>query len=113
MATDLDGRDIAFELPGIFIDNALANPSLDSDRSQAEQYFEMVQAAWYNAKQAWRKATTHRQRVCMAPSQKPGDTSCELDEIEFGMEVRQLRHDPATRTGPLTYPSIQHATAHW
>lgn len=112
VGTDLDGKDVAFEMPGIFIDNSLANPSTDGNRSDAEANYEKVQNDWYTAdNQAWRKASTRRQRVCMAPSQKPGDTSCELDEIEFGMEVRQLRHDPATRTGPLTYPSIQRATA--
>ena len=112
VGTDLDGKNVAFEMPGIFIDNSLANPSSDGDRSDAEANYEKVQNDWYAANNdEWRKATTRRQRVCMAPSQKPGDTSCELDEIEFGMEVRQLRHDPATRSGPLTYPSIQRATA--
>ncbi|MGO4503742.1 MULTISPECIES: hypothetical protein [unclassified Dyella] len=112
VGTDLDGKHVAFEMPGIFIDNSLANPSPDGDRSDAETNFDKVQADWYtDDNKPWRKATTHRQRVCMAPSQKHGDTSCELEEIEFGMEVRQLRHDPATRTGPLTYPSIQQATA--
>lgn len=111
-AKDLDGHSITFDLPGIFIDNSLANPSGDPDRSIAEGHYLQVQKDWYAAAHAARRtATTNRQRVCLAPSGKPGDTTCELENIEFGVEVDQLRHDPVTQKGPLLYPSIWHAKA--
>ena len=121
VATDLDGRRVAFALPMIFMDNTLAAPA--KPRSNPLQPdFAKAWAAAQAARQAWRdparserrRADTRRQRVALAPSAKPGDTSAEVESMLFDGFV-----DSAPNAGlqaysqrlsrPLFYPALEEA----
>jgi len=111
VGTDLDGNQIKFQLPAIFMDNAWANPAGEgSVRNIAEGYFAAAQEAYLNANpDVYRTADMQRQRVTLAVSGKPSDTACEVEQMIFGAEVDQLKFDPKTRNGPLIYPTMQKA----
>ena len=99
VATDLDGNQVHFDLPAIFIDNALANPAQGSGLPS----FQLAQHAWLNAPAADRTASLHRQKVALAPSAKPGDTASEVEEIVVGAETEGLE---GRITSPLMRPSV-------
>lgn len=104
VATDLDGNPHHFDLPAIFIDNALANPAVGDGLTN----FQLAQADWFDRPAAWRTATLNRQKVALAPSAKPGDTASEIEQIEFGAETEGLLGKVAS---PLMHPSIVQAGA--
>jgi hypothetical protein len=120
VATDLDGRAIEFVLPLIFISNELAAPAkvvggkILVDQPAATKYFVAARKEWLTtqaARKDRRVAQLHLQRVALAPSVKPGDTSSELEQIEFGAEVDNLV-TYATQTGaPQCLPTIASAQA--
>jgi hypothetical protein len=90
-ATDLDGNEVQFELPAIFIDNALANPADDADHAKALANFQLAQQDWLLASNADRRTTMlRRQRVALAPSDKPGDTANEIENLVVGAETEGL-----------------------
>jgi hypothetical protein len=110
VGTDLDGNQIKFQLPAIFMDNEWANPAGEgSVRNIAEGYFAAAQEAYLKADETRRTADMQRQRVTLAVSGKPGDTACEIERMIFGAEVDQLKFDLKTRNGPLIYPTMQKA----
>lgn len=110
VGTDLDGNEVKFKLPAIFIDNTLANPGSDPGRLLAEDNFKKAQKAYLDpGARSWRTAAFGRQRVALAASHKPGDTSFEMVNVTFGAEVAQLRFDSATQHGPLMYPTFASA----
>ena len=91
VATDLDGNPQHFDLPAIFIDNALANPA----EGDGLVNFQRAQEDWFDRPAGWRTATLNRQNVALAPSAQPGDTASEIEQIEFaaghgaGRDVRR------------------------
>ncbi len=100
VATDLDGNQVRFDLPAIFIDNALANPAQGSGLPS----FVLAQTDWLKASnEPDRTASLHRQKVALAPSAKPGDTANEVEEIVFGAETDGLE---GRITSPLMRPSL-------
>lgn len=103
VATDLDGSEIHFDLPAIFIDNALANPADDSGHAKALANFQLAQQAWLGADPAWRTTTMRRQKVALAPSAKPGDTANEVDALVIGAETEGL---VGAIDGPFMRPTI-------
>jgi hypothetical protein len=99
VATDLDGHQIHFDLPAIFIDNALANPA-GGDGLAA---FQAAQQDWLlPAHLDRRTAQLHRQKVALAPPNTPGDTANEVETLQFGAETEDLSGIPS----PLMRPTI-------
>ena len=112
-ATDLDGRNVEFEMPLIFMSNSLASPRTRSGKKLVPLYTgaaagppPLVGAA-ESAKMAldgWNATQTpdgfakpnandrtaapmKGQRIAMAPSAKAGDTSIEAVSLTFGAHV--------------------------
>lgn len=122
-ATDLDGRDVEFELPMIFMSNVLASPRKRSGNRLVPLYTSgagLVGAAEaaalalvdWNAHQSAEAQETpapgdrtfadlKRQRVAMAPSAKAGDTSIEAVTMTFGAHVP----DPGNATSLNAFKS--------
>ena len=99
-ATDLDGNQVRFDLPAIFIDNALANPAVGDGLAN----FQLAQQDWLTSAHEPRRTTTlQRQKVALAPSSKPGDTANEIESIVFGSETEGLLGNIQS---PLIRPSI-------
>lgn len=108
VATDLDGNQIHFDLPGIFIDNALANPAADPLHTASLANFVAAQAEWNSGgRLAWRTTSLNRQKVALAPSAKPGDTSNEVETLIIGAETDGLVNHIDS---PYMRPSIVQAT---
>ena len=103
-ATDLDGNQVRFDLPAIFIDNALANPAVGDGLAN----FQLAQQDWLTSgHETWRTTTLQRQKVALAPSSKPGDTANEIESIVFGSETDGLLGNIQS---PLIRPSIIQAS---
>jgi hypothetical protein len=106
-ATDLDNRNVEFELPLIFMANSKASPrEADTDTGVLRPNYESAAAAaelalegengWQTKQPPDAKlvprpdravAQTQKQRVAMAPSHKSGDTSIEAVSITFDAHV--------------------------
>jgi hypothetical protein len=122
VATDLDGRRIAFDLPMIFMDNTVACPrtykaatkKLDPDWAKAENYAVVARDA-FKAGGAKRTADLKLQRVALATSLKPGDTSVQIETMTFGGEAEP--HNATLRTAsdglnrPVFFPKVVETTA--
>jgi hypothetical protein len=111
-ATDLDGNEVSFELPGIFIDNQYANPLKVAGITGAT-YYSFGAADWKSdARSACRRAKLHGQKVAFAPSSVPGDTANEVEEIEFGAETDGVEHiespkmRPTIRSADVRIPAV-------
>lgn len=120
VATDLDGRQVRFSLPMVFMNNAAASPHSTvgsvskPDFPAAETFASQVAASWRNAQHStWRRANTRQQRVTLARSAKAGDTTLQMDEIEFDALVekdnKQLRIYSNDLSQPIFYPRITSA----
>jgi hypothetical protein len=118
VATDIDGRRAQFELPLIFMDNTMASPrdlvngKLLPAYDQAEDNATTASTEWLapGTRAGRRVAQFKRQRIALAPSLKSGDTSVEVEEIEFGAEDRAagngLRTYSDKLSRPAFYPSV-------
>ncbi len=123
VATDLDDRRIAFDLPMIFVDNTLAGPrkagtnasSFVPDYETAEEAARIAAQAYASAASSYRTAPLDWQRVAMAPSLKSGDTSVQVDAMVFGGFTEKgnasLRAFSQGLTRPIWIPKIESATA--
>lgn len=116
-ATDLDGQRVAFDLPMIFMDNTFAAPtdaSLNADFATAE-------ARAVEAEQAFRTTGSNRvadlklQRVALATSVKAGDTSVQVQDATFGIEVepgnQKMRVASDKLSRPVFFPKIDKVEA--
>jgi len=128
-ATDLDGRNIEFDLPLIFMSNSLASPRKRSGKKLLPMYgaadaqpgladatsnAQMALQGW-NAKQP--VADMKRQRIAMALSAKAGDTAIEAISMHFGAHV-PAQADPSQAafraysqklTRPMFFPRVLRA----
>lgn len=120
-ATDIDGRNVQFDLPMIFMDGGHACPRLINglwlapDFPAAEIFAGKAQAAWRKPELIDRRtAQMKQQRVTLASPVKPGDTTAQVDSIEFDGLVdpgnTQLRAYSDGLNGPLFYPGIKRAS---
>ncbi|NYT78410.1 hypothetical protein H0A71_15565 [Alcaligenaceae bacterium] len=120
VATDLDGRQLRFSLPMIFMKNSAASPhstrgSVSTPNFDlAEIYATKVAESWRQASNySRRRANTRQQRVTLARSAKAGDTTLQMNEIEFDALVekdnQQLRTYSNDLTQPIFYPKIASA----
>jgi hypothetical protein len=120
VATDLDGRRIAFDLPMIFMDNTRAAPRVYDERSKtlkpdwnAAATAAALAAARYNSPPGdkYNYAELDLQRVALAASLKSGDTSVEGETIRFGGEVNlpdaTRRAISQNLTRPLWVPFVE------
>jgi hypothetical protein len=122
VATDLDGQRIAFDLPMIFIDNTLACPrtfnpqtkKLDPAFTDAETYAGKARSAW-DAGGSKRQADFKLQRVALATSLKPGDTSVQVENVTFSAETESgnthLRNISDDLSRPVFFPALKEARA--
>ena len=111
VATDIDGRRAQFELPLIFMDNTMASPRLPSlapDYAAAEANAVAARSEWLanGARASRRFAQFKRQRIALAPSLKSGDTSVEVEEIEFGAEAQAASNGLRTYSEKLSRPAF-------
>jgi hypothetical protein len=121
VATDIDGRRAQFELPLIFMDNTMASPrdlvggKLMPAYGTAKINAGVAQDEWLaNGSRASRRfAQFKRQRIALAPSLKSGDTSVEVEELEFGVEADAASNGLSTYSEklsrPVFYPSLRAA----
>ena len=122
VAIDLDGRQIAFDLPMIFMDNTVACPriyntttkKLDPAWTTAENFAVMARDA-YAAGGTKRTADLKLQRVALATSLKPGDTSVQVESMTFGGESEPnnatLRTASDRLNRPVFFPKVVETTA--
>ncbi len=123
VATDLDGRPVAFELPMIFMDNTLACPRLaphpstgiaPPDWVSAEDHAVAAQNAYRNGGNK-REIGFKRQRVALATSTKAGDTSVEVEQVLFDGEAEKnngmMRNASDDLSRPLFFPRVESWTA--
>src|SRR5690606_36375920 len=96
VATDLDGKQIAFDQPMIFMDNTMACPRIQpdpggklvADFNAAEINAGKARTAW-EAGGAKREAELKLQRVALATSLKAGDTSVQVEKLRFSGVTEQ------------------------
>lgn len=117
VAIDLDGRRAAFDLPMIFMDNTVACPrtynpatqKLDPAWAVAESNAVIARDA-FAAGGAKRTADFKLQRVALATSLKPGDTSVQVDSMTFGGEAEPnnatLRAASDGLSRPVFFPKV-------
>lgn len=129
VGTDIDGRQVQFELPLIFMDNSYASPRYLSGgklhplyadkvvngglRKGAETFAHLATTEWMQRQDGGhlrREAALKRQRVALAPSIKAGDTSVEVETLAFGGEWQSLNQALHTYSQglqrPVFYPSV-------
>ncbi|MHB1191493.1 MAG: hypothetical protein ACYC6F_00480 [Longimicrobiales bacterium] len=116
VATDLDGRPVAFDLAMIFMDNTIACPRTPQPNGKLLPAFPTAESHAANAKSAYvaggnrRVATLRRQRVALATSVKAGDTSVQVDNVTFGGEAEPnnttLRTASADLSRPVFFPAV-------
>lgn len=122
VATDLDGHRIAFDLPMIFMDNTLACPrSFNPTTKKLEPQFAAAETNAITARNAFDAgggkniAGIKQQRVALATSLKPGDTSVQVENIIFGGEAEQnntfLRNISDDLSRPVFFPKIRETRA--
>jgi hypothetical protein len=120
-ATDIDGRNVQFELPMIFMSNDIASPrklngdKLVADFTSAEDNAILAQKAWTDtSRKGHRVAQFKQQRVALAPSAKAGDTSVEAETVSFDAFSEKgnskLRNYSNNLSRPIFYPKIESAT---
>ena len=121
--TDLDGRRVLFDLPMIFVDNTLAAPrtqnpvtkKLDPQYGVAENAALLAANAYRAAAPEYNSAPLDWQRVALAPSLKSGDTSVQVDLMEFGGFAeagnQSLRSHSERLTRPVWVPHMVEASA--
>lgn len=118
VATDLDGRRIAFSLPLIFMDNTRACPrkfnnttqKLDPDFDFAEDNALIAVGDFASRPKAYHTADLKLQRVALAGSLKAGDTSVQAAEMRFGGEAQKanskLRGYSDGLNRPVFFPKV-------
>nr|OAP90220.1 hypothetical protein A4U53_30320 [Rhizobium leguminosarum] len=122
VATDLDGRRVAFDLPMIFMDNILAcrrdldpiSNKLVPDFATVETYADVAAKEYANAGTK-HTADLNLQRVAMATSVKAGDTSVQVEQMDFGGEAeagnQTLRNFSNGLNRPVFFPKVTETRA--
>jgi hypothetical protein len=120
VATDLDGRRIAFDLPLIFMDNTLACPRLfNTTTKKLDPAWSVAEGHAATAENAYKSANDKNfaefklQRVALAASVKAGDTSVQVERMVFGAQVEPntLRAASNGLNRPLFFPSVKETRA--
>lgn len=117
IGTDVDGNEIEFAMPAIFIDNELANPVAGGgvlDEELRNSSFAEAREDWCTTsspRKDWRTGQLRGQRLAFAASRKPGDTALETERVEFGAETEGLETQyVGGGKNPVCYPSLLNAT---
>jgi hypothetical protein len=125
VATDLEGRRIAFDVPMIFMDNTVACPRTFVQATQTlEPKWTVAEANArlavdrYAAASGKNQADCEGQRLALATPMKSGDTSVEAVEVKFGGEAAESGQSNATLRAysnqlsrPLFVPKVVSVTA--
>ena len=119
VGVDLDGRNVAFDLPMIFMDNSKACPRLPNlATDKLDPNWTDAETAALDAQTAFdlgpRTADLKLQRVALATSLKPGDTSVQVDTMTFGGEAERdnmsLRAASDRLNRPVFFPKVAETT---
>jgi hypothetical protein len=115
VGTDLENKRVAFDLPMIFIDNTLAAP-FDAVGTQRKpsfaraHHYAAVAADEFRTRGNRKTAAIKLQRVALAASSKPGDTSVQVDTMDFGGFAeagnRDLEVNSSRLSHPVFYPMV-------
>ncbi|MGC3937313.1 hypothetical protein ACOTTU_05865 [Roseobacter sp. EG26] len=99
VGTDLDGRRVAFEIPMIFMDNTFATPFHFDENGKRGPDYHSAEINAHRATEVFRlegdrkTVSIKRQRVALASSLKSGDTSVEVEEMDFGGFAEEFNSD--------------------
>jgi len=111
VATDLDDRRAAFELPMIFMDNTFAAPFSKQSGSNARvpNYAQAhinagLASAEFRTRESRKTAQMKLQRVALAHSNKAGDTSVQVDTMDFGGYTEPGNTDLESYSDSLSHP---------
>ena len=125
-ATDLDGRRVLFDLPMIFVDSTLALPRGGEneprlDYTNASKYAKIAADAYANKGSDCASfdntAKLEFQRVALAKHKKPGDTSVQVNKMQFGGFARDALSNESLKkfskdlTRPIWVPQVEYIDA--
>ena len=127
MGEDLEGRQVTFSLPLIFMINSLASPrkvtrtGFTPNYPEAEKHARAAAAEWLARTDSVsgrtiprRRAPLGGQQVAFAPGLQSGDTSAPVENLDFGVRAKgspvngnvDLRDYSDTLTRPVFFPSV-------
>ena len=127
MGEDLEGRQVTFSLPLIFMINSLASPrkatrtGFTPNYPEAEKHAKAAAAEWLARTDSVsgrtiprRRAPLGSQQVAFAPGLQSGDTSAPVENLDFGVRAKgspvngnvDLRDYSDTLTRPVFFPSV-------
>ena len=127
MGEDLEGRQVTFSLPLIFMINSLASPrkvtrtGFTPNYPEAEKHAKAAAAEWLARTDSVsgrtiprRRAPLGGQQVAFAPGLQSGDTSAPVENLDFGVRAKgspvngnvDLRDYSDTLTRPVFFPSV-------
>ena len=127
MGEDLEGRQVTFSLPLIFMINRLASPrkvtrtGFTPNYREAEKHAKAAAAEWLARTDSVsgrtiprRRAPLGGQQVAFAPGLQSGDTSAPVENLDFGVRAKgspvngnvDLRDYSDTLTRPVFFPSV-------
>jgi hypothetical protein len=128
MGEDLEGRQVTFSLPLIFMINSLASPrkvtrtGFTPNYPEAEKHAQAAAAEWLARTDSVsgrtiprRRAPLGGQQVAFAPGLQSGDTSAPVESLDFGVRAQgspvngniNLRDYSEKLTRPVFFPSVQ------
>ena len=122
-AIDLEGRRVTFDLPMIFMDSTKALPRTGPQLEipyydGAEKYAQIAMRAYAGMSQldsSYNTANLQYQRVSLADSKNPGDTSVQVDKMQFGgfaeNNNQSLRKFSLNLTRPIWAPQVDQIDA--
>lgn len=120
VGTDVDGRQVEFELPLLFMSNSWASPRTPQNKPdyvKAQGYAEIAANEW-NHRSDRHRANLRGQKLALAPSLKAGDTAVDVLSLHFGAEWRAQAYATSPLPGnglsaysaglsqPMFYPSV-------
>lgn len=123
---DLEGRQVTFSLPLIFMINSLVSPltpkTFKPDFAEAEKHAAVASAKWLSRNDndiPRRRARLGGQQVAFAPALQSGDTSASVESLDFGVRAKRVAKDdlPADEvdlhayseklTRPVFFPTVK------
>lgn len=120
VGTDIDGRQVEFEMPLLFMSNSMASPRTPQNQphyAQAQTFAQQAANEW-NARIDRHSANLRGQKLALAPSLKSGDTAVDALSLSFGAEWRAQAYGSSPLPGnglsaysaglsrPMFYPSV-------
>lgn len=105
VAEDFEGNEIEFAMPLLFADQTAAKDTADMQKAKADLESGPIVER--------RKRDLRGQKLMLADSSKPGDTSFDTKTITFGVEIPTVadmgKLDPLEGDAPQFYPAVRRA----